>query len=1051
VADFKDVAGQGRGDWKGLKELRLQSTGRLRAIEKGGKDKVLGGPWKGAAPAFRNLKWVVPGEGAAIQGGSLKAAEGLPVSPRDYSFGYWKNGMRKHEDDSSKDILAIETGYYGLELDMAHLPAARFGLLSDDLDYAGALDTKGKRMDSLADAKLEIQLEMDGKVYRAVTCGAGTAKGHRRLQDTRLWESARYVQHFDVQKLKFQSLTGEPLVAKGTLDVVGWPDSLTFTAGLSPAVTYQDGPEFGVHGKGHCVVAAPKVIPHEAGMENEQFTVETWVKIPGEFFKQSWGWLLCKNQNEITEGNYGFFFNRGGVSAMMNIGGRGPENRVSLRASGHAMRPDQWHHLSLTYDGKTAAFHVDGRPSGTAVMGKKRVAGNGVLCLGQRGDRQGPVMPAVFDQIRVWNRALNRHELIGHGRNPAVIPNRNGLTYENKLESDQPVRHPVWKNAKMALRFSSEGHDWHASHAGPAEWKVGDRQQVTVNCPIPRQPDRRAGISVSVKDHPNPPVAFDPEFNCHVAKVGRFKRSFPVGYRDIRDYDEIEIAVNGSKGKSVPFLLEMKHPANITGLCPILCEADGTPTGIPVQLSKNWHEPDMGSYLRAFMLLPASVETKRYKLRIAYGFYGRLPSASHSQLSLVGYGGNGRWDQLAIGCWGETYCMDLDMSCVDIAVTDVRMLMARNGKDGTAWGWTDAGWGGDWLGLQDAKGQKHYFNGLRTAYLTHGPCLTEVRYDGYYGAGREVGLDAKVRTLRTDDFARTFTGLNYQFNRPVAADGWLFKMGRSHHYVTPKVAYGNAAGLIKEQQVPEGLKEGSPFIPDLELTGEGPWWVSFPGAYHSNDRDWGTGYRAMVIRSYKVVAGGKEYDRPVVSFPAFKPGPKGEPNADFLLRAPLGVTTFQPGDSVEIDVEWITLPRVADDYYGPNDAFRKHLEANPSSWKTAHREAVGNDLKVQVEGGTLLESYPVIVKCEQDEVRVEIEGGLGFVPIRFEGLERARGYKLVEVIDGNEVPLDQSVHGNDFWQVDYDAASGRFWRSFNLPLDGKAKSYWILRLADAGS
>lgn len=59
------------------------------------------------------------------------------------------------------------------------------------------------------------------------------------------------------------------------------------------------------------------------------------------------------------------------------------------------------------------------------------------------------------------------------------------------------------------------------------------------------------------------------------------------------------------------------------------------------------------------------------------------------QLSLIGYtgkGGNGRWDQLAIGCWGETICFDMDMRLVDITITDERMLMARNGLTGKKWG-----------------------------------------------------------------------------------------------------------------------------------------------------------------------------------------------------------------------------------------------------------------------------------------------------------------------------------------------------------------------------
>ena len=106
---------------------------------------------------------------------------------------------------------------------------------------------------------------------------------------------------------------------------------------------------------------------------------------------------------------------------------------------------------------------------------------------------------------------------------------------------------------------------------------------------------------------------------------------------------------------------------------------------------------------------------------------------------------------------------------------------------------------------------------------------------------------------------------------------------------------------------------------------------------------------------------------------------------------------------------------------------------------------MGNDLKVVVHGGALLHGYPIMVDVEKEEVSVDIVGGVGFVPIRFEGLGRAKGYALYEIVDGKEYKLDQSVHGNDFWQVDDDAESNTFKMSFNLPLDGKANSKWILR------
>ena len=66
------------------------------------------------------------------------------------------------------------------------------------------------------------------------------------------------------------------------------------------------------------------------------------------------------------------------------------------------------------------------------------------------------------------------------------------------------------------------------------------------------------------------------------------------------------------------------------------------------------------------------------------------------------------------------------------------------------------------------------------------------------------------------------------------------------------------------------------------------------------------------------------------------------------------------------------------------------------------------------------------------------------MPIRFEGLRTASGHALYRLQGGRRIPLDQSVHGNDFWQTDYDAEAGTHKMSFNLPLDGLDETAWIL-------
>ena len=777
-----------------------------------------------------------------------------PLRSPGYTYACWLNGWRKHKTDKSPEILAIQASCYAFTLDMANLAKAGFASeVAGPLDYASMLTASTDPLYRLPTPELLLMLEVNGEQYRAVSCAAGTDPDPRRLGFAKMWESGRFVQHFEFEDLKFQTVSGKVLNCKANLNLVAWPDSLTLTASLAPAAA------------------------------------------------EGAGWSQAK---------------------------------VTLQLKG----------------------------SGVDCRNEKTVA--------------GPWLPSTTNAVTVT------------------------YAYPGRVISPQTFSIQVTSGTNNVF-----------------------------------------------------PVAYEPTKSCFVAKAPKIKRTFKAGYTDIRDYDDFLITVDSTEAqtKEIPFLLDFRSPANITGLCPMLCDKEGRPTGIPVQLSKNWHYEPMGAYLMAYTSLPVKPGRTEYLLRVAYGFYGTLPSASHAQLSLIGYsgkGGNGRWDQLAIGCWGETICFDMDMSLVNLVVTDVRMLMARNGLNGQKWSWTDAGWGGDWFEMLDGEGNKLAFKDLKTAYLSQGPCLTDVRYSGFYGGRREVALRADVHTLRTDDYARTFQRFRYTFNVPVANTNISFyRQGKTGQYATPKVAYGNRAGLLAEQDVPLGLKAGQCFIDRLPLEGKGPWWVAFPGATHTNGRDWGTGYRAFVIRSYTAMINNKIYTQPTVSFPVSVPvhGPKKElSNVDLLLVPPREVTAFKPGDVIEMDVEWITLHRTADDYYGPNDIFRKHLIENPSSWKTTYREALGNDLRVTARGGKVLNRYPLFVQAEKPAVEVAIAGGVGLVPIRFEGLVSIKDAVLSQVVNGKEIRLDQSVHGNDFWQADYDEIAHTYTLTYNLPLDNKPTSTWRL-------
>jgi len=560
------------------------------------------------------------------------------------------------------------------------------------------------------------------------------------------------------------------------------------------------------------------------------------------------------------------------------------------------------------------------------------------------------------------------------------------------------------------------------------------------------------------------PFKYDNQFNSFVLDCIHPKRNFREGYCGIREYDEFQFRLRNltKEGTYVPVLIHIRGPANVTGVCPIFCDENNKPLGVPVQLSKNWHNSELGHYVRFYALIPSpsNDEWTTYRLRIAYGFYGNLPSATHSNLSLIGYNGRGgRWEQLAIGCWGETYCMDVELTCVNFTITDIRTLMCRDGANGPSWQWTDAGWGGDWLNnLQGSTGENLSLVGLKTAYRSQGPCLTEVHYDAWYGSRKEIDMTCRVRTLRTDDYARTFTKLHFKVKASpihVHDTSYFFMIGEGgRDYDTPNVTYGNVDMMLEDHEIPKHFPSGTFLIKKQLLTGKGPWWISFHGQNFVDDgRKMGKGWRGLVIRTYEASFGGENYEAPSISLVSCNTKTKSSlPNVKLILTPPEGVDTFQDGDFVSFEVELITIPLEAENYYGPNVHFKQHLQQCPSSWKTVHREARGNNLSVQLlTGGVLKESYPIIIETFQNkdnDTKFCIQkSGIGAVPVRFENLQ-STSYSLFECSPtGEDILFNPIVHGNDFWQTDYSPETSTYSLTFNIPMDEKdgQSSTWVLK------
>ena len=225
-------------------------------------------------------------------------------------------------------------------------------------------------------------------------------------------------------------------------------------------------------------------LPHQAALGSSQMTVEAWVNL----YKLPTGadpsaWVLCKNTNELTDGNYSLVVSHNNVGAYLNIGG-GRENCYAAWSLAGPLQTGTWHLLALTYDGTNLNVFCDGKLAGTTpvnhrlgvgastsdVSGRPRSTGTGPLRIGKRGDGYNPSFPGLINEINFYNRALSNTELAGHFSNPPVVPSPSSQlsALNSSLQStvsslpSSPIFHWNANDTYTALEQIM-------SHAGPEE------------------------------------------------------------------------------------------------------------------------------------------------------------------------------------------------------------------------------------------------------------------------------------------------------------------------------------------------------------------------------------------------------------------------------------------------------------------------------------------------------------------------------------------------------------------------------------------------------
>ena len=361
--------------------------------------------------------------------------------------------------------------------------------------------------------------------------------------------------------------------------------------------------------------------------------------------------------------------------------------------------------------------------------------------------------------------------------------------------------------------------------------------------------------------------------------------------------------------------------------------------------------------------------------------------------------------------------------------------MLKSKPKNELWKWTANVGGGDFFRMFDHDGTRVPHTAMKTTFHRYGPCLTEVTNEGRLT--KAIKHSETISLARTDDLLRTTYQLEMEVNQATDFSRMVFfQVGADTYNFTRerKMAVGNDSGLLKEWRTTWG---GDQYRTEpIECIGKAAW-ASLHDAVMRENRTKleSLSNRGIVIRDWKARLGGKDASAWMAEHGVTR---HRSDSSTLDIVPPPGLTRFEPGDFIRATIEHIVVPRDSKDYYGPNDDLRSALAQHANTWRMIHREASTNQHDVTAEQGELQHQHPdVRIGVVEDEARFTLSGGVGYVPITFTGLTSSSGYTLT--INGQK--LDQSVHGKDFWQTDYDADAKRWSQTYNVPISqqGSAK------------
>lgn len=511
-----------------------------------------------------------------------------------------------------------------------------------------------------------------------------------------------------------------------------------------------------------------------------------------------------------------------------------------------------------------------------------------------------------------------------------------------------------------------------------------------------------------------------------------------------------DVTVENRSGQARRFGLNFDYvPArSIISYVPLILEPGGAPSGLPVQVSKNWHRPKSGVELphggawmhgRTWLELPAHGRVA-FRYGTTFARWGGVPAASAAQLSLVGWGHNGFWDQLALGAFGESICLQPGRVMRRSYLTDFRPLFQLGYARDERWAWTGNVGGGDTMVRVDPEGRYVPFQRNVTRYASHGPNLAAVVHDEVSTDGA-VWCRTEVMVPRGDDCLRVYLRIRQEVRRRFEFSRLAFFQLGADFYNDPDaplIAWGDAEGLRQEFR-PE-VQAGVRLRPAWLAGGDQPW-VSLHGERRDDRSSTGQASRGLIVREWRARLGGRDVPAPFVA----AVGSRGNrPHLAAELVPPPDLRALEAGDFVEALLELLPVPLAAERYYGPDEALAAALRTGANTWRPIQREASGNRPEVRLaEVGEVRSWPPVVPLGSAPEVRFSLRGGLGWIPVRVAGALRPGNVELWEVTDHIERRVWQGGDDRPYWQADPDLGGGGWNLTYNLPSSPETRRYLV--------